>query len=72
MRTSITFEQALSRATKPLARKIEYSVSLLRKAEKLALAYDNMGGISLRSAEARTAKPYIMLPSLQELNSRHT
>jgi len=69
MKTHMTFEQALSRATKPLARKIEYSVSLLRKAERLALAYDNTGGISLRSAAARTAKPYIMLLSLRALNT---
>jgi len=47
MKTHMTFEQALSRATKPLARKIEYSVSLLRRAEKLAHAYDNTGGYFL-------------------------
>ena len=39
MKTNITLEQALSRASKRLKEKIIYSVELLRKAEKLALAY---------------------------------
>jgi phosphoadenosine phosphosulfate reductase len=39
MQTNITLEQALSRASAPLRKKIEYSVSLLRRAESLALAY---------------------------------
>lgn len=43
----ITYEQALQRATCRLAKKIQYSVNLLRKAEKIALAYDNMDGYFL-------------------------
>lgn len=43
----ITLEEALQRASKPLARKIEYSVNLLRKAERIALSYDNRGGYFL-------------------------
>ena len=39
MKTNVTLEQALSRASKRLREKIMYSVELLRKAEKLALAY---------------------------------
>lgn len=39
MKTNVTLEQALSRASKRLKEKIMYSVELLRKAEKLALAY---------------------------------
>lgn len=39
MKTNVTLEQALSRASKRLQEKIMYSVELLRKAEKLALAY---------------------------------
>jgi len=47
MKTNITLEEALQRASRPLARKIEYSVNLLRKAEKLALTYDPTDGYSL-------------------------
>lgn len=39
MKTSITLEQALSKASKGLQKKMMYSIDLLRKAEKLALAY---------------------------------
>lgn len=43
MKLSITFEQALERASVPLRRKIEYSVDLIRKAESLALKYSDKG-----------------------------
>ena len=39
MKTNITLEQALSKASKGLQKKMMYSIDLLRKAEKLALAY---------------------------------
>lgn len=39
MLTGITLDEALNRASSRLKAKIEYSVSLLRKAESLALAY---------------------------------
>ena len=39
MKTNVTLEQALARASKRLQEKIMYSVKLLRKAERLALAY---------------------------------
>lgn len=65
-----TLEESLQRASKPLARKIEYSVNLIRKAEKIALSYDNRGGISSLSVAARTAKPCIISPSWQVSSSR--
>ncbi len=43
MKTEITLEEALRRATSGLRQKMEYSVGLLRKAERLALAYDRRG-----------------------------
>lgn len=43
MRTNITLEQALEKASKPLQEKILYSVNLLRKAEHIAKYYG--GGI---------------------------
>lgn len=39
MKTNITLEQALSKASKGLQKKIMYSIDLLRKAERLALSY---------------------------------
>ena len=39
MKTNITLEQALARASKGLQKKMMYSVDLLRKAERLALSY---------------------------------
>lgn len=44
MKSGITLEEALRRATPGLAKKIEHSVGLLRRAEKLALMYDPEGG----------------------------
>lgn len=39
MRTNITLEQALQKASRRLRDKMIYSVNLLQKAENLALAY---------------------------------
>ena len=39
MRTNVTLEQALAKASNGLQKKMMYSIDLLRKAEKLALAY---------------------------------
>lgn len=47
MKTDITLEEALTRASKRLRIKIEYSVSLLRKAERLAVTYDKENGYYL-------------------------
>lgn len=44
MKIDITLEEAYARASKGLRRKMEYSINLLQRAEKLALAYDNRGG----------------------------
>ena len=44
MIVNVTLEEAYARASAVLRRKMEYSVNLLRKAERLALAYDSRGG----------------------------
>ena len=46
MQLNITLKEAYGRASNRLRRKMEYSIHLLRKAEKLALAYDTRGGIA--------------------------
>ena len=47
MKIDITLEQALQRATAPLRRKMQHSVELLRKAERLAMHYDPQDGYFL-------------------------
>lgn len=47
MKIVITLEEALTRASQGLRRKIEYSVDLLRKAERLATTYDKENGYYL-------------------------
>lgn len=44
MKSNVTYEEALRRATPGLAKKIEHSVGLVRRAERLALMYDAEGG----------------------------
>lgn len=72
MKINITLAQAYGRASKRLRRKMEYSITLLRKAEKLALAYDTGGGITLLSAEAKTVRRSSILHSWPAYNSRDT
>ena len=54
MKIQLTLDEALARASKGLRQKMEYSVRLLQKAERLATSYDSRGGITLPSAEEKT------------------
>lgn len=72
MKIDITLEEAYARASKGLRRKMEYSINLLQRAEKLALAYDNRGGISLLSAVEKTVRPSIISHSWPVYASRDT
>lgn len=47
MKTYLTIEEAISRASAGLRRKMEYSIELLRKAERIALSYDGEDGFYL-------------------------
>lgn len=47
MKVEITLKEAYARASKGLRHKMAYSIRLLQKAEKLALAYDSRGGYYL-------------------------
>ena len=68
MKTNITLEQALQKASRRLRDKMIYSVNLLQKAENLALAY--VGGvirdITSHLAQEKTPKHSITLQSWQE------
>ena len=72
MKIELSLDEAYARASAGLRQKMEYSITLLQKAERLALAYDSRGGISLRSAEEKTRKPYYILPSWLAYNTRDT
>lgn len=71
MRTNITLEQALQKASRGLQEKIIYSVNLLQKAENLALAYGGVG-IILHLAQEKTLRHSITLQSWQKLSLRLT
>ena len=47
MKTNVTLEQALAKASKRLQQKMMYSIDLLKKAERLALAYGGGNGYYL-------------------------
>ena len=70
MRTNITLEQALQKASRGLQEKIIYSVNLLQKAENLALAYGGgvVWDITSLLAQERIVRHSITLLSWQELS----
>lgn len=72
MKIELTLDEAFARASEGLRQKMEYSIRLLQKAERLALAYDTRGGITLLSAEARTHRPYCILPNWRVYDTRGT
>lgn len=47
MKTNLTLKEALTRASAGLRRKMEYSIALLRKGERIALSYDKENGFYL-------------------------
>lgn len=47
MQTDITVDNALQKASVELRKKMEYTLQLLQKAEKIALSYDQEDGFYL-------------------------
>lgn len=72
MKIELTLEEAYARASSGLRQKMEYSISLLQKAERLALAYDARGGITSHSAAARTRRLCSILPNWRVYNMKGT
>ena len=62
---NFTLEEILPKFPKGFQEKIKHSVELLRKAEKLALAYSPDEGFYHRSVQARIVSVFITLPRLQ-------
>lgn len=72
MKIDLSLNEAYARASEGLRRKMEYSIRLLQKAERLALAYDSRGGITLLSAEEKILRPCCTSPNYRAYNSRDT
>lgn len=72
MKIELTINEAYARASEGLRQKMEYSIHLLQKAERLALAYDSGGGITLLSVAVRTRRPSCILPNWRAYNTRDT
>ena len=72
MKIELTLEEALARASEGLRQKMEYSIRLLQKAERLALAYDARGGITLHSVAAKTPRPCSILPNWRVYDTKGT
>ena len=66
MKTSITFEEALAKASKRLQEKMLHSVNLLRKAEKLAHAYG--GGYYLAFSGGKDSQALYHITQLAGVN----
>lgn len=64
MKIVITLEEALTRASQGLRRKIEYSVDLLRKAERLATTYDKENGYYLAFSGGKDSQALYHLAQL--------
>ena len=64
MIVNVTLEEAYARASAVLRRKMEYSVNLLRKAERLALAYDSGGGYYLAFSGGKDSQALLHIAQL--------
>lgn len=64
MKIQLTLEQAYARASEGLRQKMEYSVSLLQKAERLALAYDRRGGYFLAFSGGKDSQALLHIAQL--------
>ena len=64
MIVNVTLEEAYARASAVLRRKMEYSVNLLRKAERLALAYDSRGGYYLAFSGGKDSQALLHIAQL--------
>lgn len=64
MKIVITLEEALTRASQGLRRKIGYSVDLLRKAERLATTYDKENGYYLAFSGGKDSQALYHLAQL--------
>lgn len=64
MKIQLTLEQAYARASEGLRQKMEYSVNLLQKAERLALAYDRRGGYFLAFSGGKDSQALLHIAQL--------
>lgn len=64
MNIELTLDEALARASEGLRQKMEYSIRLLQKAERLALAYDRRGGYYLAFSGGKDSQALLHIAQL--------
>lgn len=64
MKIDLSLEQAYARASSGLRKKMEYSIRLLQKAERLALAYDSRGGYYLAFSGGKDSQALLHIAQL--------
>ena len=67
MKTNVTLEQALAKASKRLQQKMMYSIDLLKKAERLALAYGGGNGYYLAFSGGKDSQALYHIAELAEV-----
>lgn len=70
MNIDITLDQALARASITLRRKIEHSIELLRKAEKIAFNYDRENGYYLAFSGGKDSQALYHIAQLANVHFR--
>ena len=64
MKIDLSLNEAYARASSGLRQKMEYSIRLLRKAERLALAYDSRGGYYLAFSGGKDSQVLLHIAQL--------
>lgn len=64
MKIELTINEAYARASEGLRQKMEYSIHLLQKAERLALAYDSGGGYYLAFSGGKDSQALLHITQL--------
>ena len=64
MKIELTLDEAYARASGRLRQKMEYSIRLLQKAERLALAYDSRGGYYLAFSGGKDSQALLHIAQL--------
>lgn len=64
MKVELSLDEAYARASKGLRQKMEYSITLLQKAERLALAYDSRGGYFLAFSGGKDSQALLHIAQL--------
>lgn len=70
MQTDITVDNALQKASVGLRKKMEYTLQLLQKAEKIALSYDQEDGFYLAFSGGKDSQALLHMAQLAGVKFR--